>query len=302
MSQLPHAIGEYMLERRVGVGWHAEVFAARDATGRPWAIKRFHPGLARAYGRELLVELHAELERMPRPCAPEWLDIDQIGWAPETSVDGTRIEESVLYASMSLASGGDLSEAQSPYPWPAPAVAQLLWSALRALAALQEGRPGAVFGQLHERHVMIDAQGGISLSPLCATSFLHRPGNRYCRGPLAVYRGDYEHWSPEQVGGGDVDARSDLFSAGLLAYKLLTGRHPFERSNQLATLHALLRGDEIAVPAIAEDAVPGLQTTLRAILARTPSERPDGARAALALGLQPSDEGRLQLAACARPS
>jgi serine/threonine-protein kinase len=78
--------------------------------------------------------------------------------------------------------------------------------------------------------------------------------------------------SPEQALGETVDARSDLFSFGILLAELLTGRHPFRRTTAEATLAAIIRDP----PAIATDRrpiPPAMTIIVRRLLAKHPADR-----------------------------
>lgn len=52
--------------------------------------------------------------------------------------------------------------------------------------------------------------------------------------------GTIAYMSPEQIQGGVVDQRSDLFAAGIMLHEMLTGRHPWVRRSPVDTLHAIL--------------------------------------------------------------
>ncbi len=82
--------------------------------------------------------------------------------------------------------------------------------------------------------------------------------------------------SPEQVQGKDMDARSDIFSFGLVLYEMLAGRRAFEGENSASVMAAILTSEpapvsEIAVPA-------ALDRLLRRCLAKDPEERWQTAR------------------------
>jgi eukaryotic-like serine/threonine-protein kinase len=88
-----------------------------------------------------------------------------------------------------------------------------------------------------------------------------------------IVLGTVAYMSPEQARGASVDARSDIFSFGLVLYEMVSGTNPFHRPSQIDTLSAIVR-----------DAPPPLQvqaasasTKLRAIsdkaLAKNPAER-----------------------------
>jgi serine/threonine protein kinase len=68
-------------------------------------------------------------------------------------------------------------------------------------------------------------------------------------------KGKLGYMSPEAVGGGDLDARSDLFSAGVISYELLTARPLFSRKNDYDTL-TRVRSMDVPPPSTMNPAVP----------------------------------------------
>ncbi len=87
-----------------------------------------------------------------------------------------------------------------------------------------------------------------------------------------VVLGTAAYMSPEQVSGGKVDGRSDLFSVGCMLSELVTGRRPFEGKNPMATLFKIAHQDPVLeVPAGAE--YEGLLPVLVRSLAKSADER-----------------------------
>jgi serine/threonine protein kinase len=77
--------------------------------------------------------------------------------------------------------------------------------------------------------------------------------------------GTAAYMSPEQAAGEEVDTRSDLWSLGIVAYQALTGRLPFQGTNALAIINAVLT----ATPAPVRSARPDVAPELEAIISRT---------------------------------
>jgi tetratricopeptide (TPR) repeat protein len=94
------------------------------------------------------------------------------------------------------------------------------------------------------------------------------------RAPLTEHGmrvGTPDYMSPEQALGEDLDERSDLFSFGIVVCEMLTGSHPFRRTNSVSTLSAIVR----EAPAFESSAAlpPAVVVILRKLLAKAPGDR-----------------------------
>lgn len=82
--------------------------------------------------------------------------------------------------------------------------------------------------------------------------------------------GTPEFMAPEQIVGGNVDTRSDIYAVGIVLYRLLAGHHPFEAKSRAEMYHAHLMKD---VPALPPGLVAGLDAVVRRALAKRPEDR-----------------------------
>ena len=91
--------------------------------------------------------------------------------------------------------------------------------------------------------------------------------------------GTLYYMSPEQLqaqaNGQEIDARSDIFSFGLVLYEMLTGKRAFEGSSPASVIAAIM---ERPAPSIADVAPPALDRVLKTCLAKDPDERWQSAR------------------------
>ncbi|MDX1547936.1 MAG: bifunctional serine/threonine-protein kinase/formylglycine-generating enzyme family protein, partial [Rhodothermales bacterium] len=86
--------------------------------------------------------------------------------------------------------------------------------------------------------------------------------------------GTVAYMSPEQTHGDAVDARTDLWSLGVVLYEMLVGERPFRGATQSVTIHAI-RHEEPAPVASRHPGVPAaVEALLRRLLAKDPSDRP----------------------------
>lgn len=100
-----------------------------------------------------------------------------------------------------------------------------------------------------------------------------------------VIEGTPRVMSPEQINGQDVDARSDLFSFGVLLYELLSGETPFANGNQRETLVRAITYHQVPLASLGLGIPRTLSDLVECLLEKEPAARPQSA-AELLLHLQ----------------
>ena len=86
------------------------------------------------------------------------------------------------------------------------------------------------------------------------------------------------HMAPEQLVALPVDARTDLWSCGVILYQMLTGVNPFEAATAASVMHRVLQSDVAAPSSIDAKISPSWDAVIRKALARKPGERFQTAR------------------------
>jgi serine/threonine-protein kinase len=130
-----------------------------------------------------------------------------------------------------------------------------------------------VHGEVSPGNVVLTYDGRVVLLGFGAI----RPNDPRLKPELTAVHGGYGYASPEQAKGTDVDRRSDVWSAGVLLWELVAGRHLFTASSEMAIMRQLLHGE---LPVL-EDVVPVPKPLARAVgsaLCRDRDLRPPAAR------------------------
>lgn len=122
---------------------------------------------------------------------------------------------------------------------------------------------------LKPQNIMLDQQGKVSVMDFGLAHSIEERGLTR----TGALMGTPDYMSPEQAKGEKADARSDLFSLGIIFYELLTGQLPFQAESLLGTLLALTRQRAKPVREI-DPAIPQvLSDIVSKCLATNPAER-----------------------------
>src|SRR5205085_758584 len=90
---------------------------------------------------------------------------------------------------------------------------------------------------------------------------------------VGSFVGTAEYASPEQIGSNEVDARSDIYSLGIILYELLTGSVPFTDTNPFAVMAKQLNDPIPPVRTARPDLSPAIESVVMKALAKNPANR-----------------------------
>jgi len=106
-------------------------------------------------------------------------------------------------------------------------------------------------------------------------------GSRLTKSGILI--GTPEYISPEQITGGTVDGRADLYSLGVVMYEMLTGQRPFASENAVNTLFQHLDADVPSPRSLVPEIPEPLDKLVMSAIARDPAARPNSALEMLTL-------------------
>lgn len=132
-------------------------------------------------------------------------------------------------------------------------------------------RAGIIHRDIKPGNVMLTADGAVKVMDFGIARAVAATTSTVTA--TAAVMGTAQYLSPEQARGENVDARSDLYSAGVLFYELLTGRPPFTGDSPVAIAYQHVREDP-APPSTSEpDLPPDLDAVVLKALAKNPDNR-----------------------------
>jgi TolB-like protein/Tfp pilus assembly protein PilF len=262
-------LGVYEILSPLGAGGMGEVYRARDTRlGRDIAIKVLPETVA------LDAERLARFEREARALAalnhPGIVTI----YAVEESGD-TR------FLAMELVEGESLDTILAQGSLPLPRFYEIAVPLSEALSAAHER--GIVHRDLKPGNVMVTHEGRVKVldfglarvdGPRSDPSLTDTPTqSRADLTSEGQVFGTVAYMSPEQARGGKVDARSDVFSLGIVLYQMLAGERPFQGESAVDLISAILRDRPPSLTDRRADAPPHLSRMLRRCLEKDPRDR-----------------------------
>ncbi len=133
-----------------------------------------------------------------------------------------------------------------------------------------DGKPlGIVHRDVSPHNVLLSEQGEVKL-----TDFgIAKAQNKTEKSLGNLIKGKVAFMSPEQASGGELDARSDLFSAGTMLYVMITRRHPFDAPTDYETLMLVKNGDFLPPETARPGLNPELYRAIRKAMGKTPADR-----------------------------
>ena len=267
-SMFGRTLGHYTIVDFVGAGGMGEVYRARDARiGRDVAIKVIPPVIAG--DPERLKRFEQEARAAGALNHPNVLTIYDVG-----------IQEGALYVVYELLEGETLRSRLGEGALPRRKAIEYARQIAAGLAAAHD--KGIIHRDLKPENVFLTRDGRIKildfgLAKLASPEGFASDGTALAA--LSPHResgkilGTPGYMAPEQLRGGVVDHRADLFNLGTILYEMLTGQRPFRGRTTHEILIAILNDDPIETPESGGKFDPSLARLLRRCLEKNPYER-----------------------------
>jgi beta-lactam-binding protein with PASTA domain len=256
----------YHVVSRIAHGGMATVYLATDTRlDREVALKVMHADLAR--DAEFVDRFIGEAKSVAR------LSHQNIVAVFDQGNDGQ-----CLYLAMEYVPGPTLRALLRERRWlPWAEALAIMEPILAALAAAHQA--GIVHRDVKPENVLITPDGRVKVVDFGLARATAAVGNTRA----GVIIGSVAYISPEQVTGAPTDARTDVYSAGIMLFEMLTGRQPYSGETPLAVAHAHVNSDVPPVSALVGGVPPAVDQLVRAATSRDPQWRPASAEVFLRL-------------------
>ncbi|ANZ20043.1 serine/threonine protein kinase [Streptomyces noursei ATCC 11455] len=260
--------GRYRLLDTIGRGGMGEVWRARDeALGRLVAVKCLKP-MGQRQEPGFLRVLRERFRREARVAAA-------LQHRGITVVHDFGEDDGILFIVMELLNGRNLSQLLDDnrrQPLPVPDVIEVAEQIAAALAYTHE--QAVVHRDLKPANIVRTTDGTVKICDFGIARLGHDIGFTARLTGTGVAMGSPHYMSPEQIGGGTVDHRSDLYSLGCVLYEIATGAPPFAQGDAWAVLVGHRDTPPEPPRAVRPDLPEAYERIVLDLLAKDPDERP----------------------------
>jgi serine/threonine-protein kinase len=247
-------VGRYEILEIIGTGAHGRVARAHDPLiSRLVAIKLFPKELASGEARQRFIQ---EARVVGQLSHPSIITLHDMGIDEATQTP---------YLVMEFLEGQPLDRilerGSVPYP------KACAWAAEVACALGVAHRKGVIHGDVKPANMLITDDGRVKLMDFGMARLASHDSKAT---PLV---GTPAYWCPEQILGKPQDARSDLFSLGVVLYEMVTGKRPFDADSLQGICGRVLSSTPLP-PSHANPSVPsGFDAIVARCLAKDPAAR-----------------------------
>ena len=265
-------LGPYEILAPIGAGGMGEVYRAKDTRlGRDVAVKVLPAHMSSS------AELRQRLER-------EAKTISQLSHPHICMLHDVGHENGTDYLVMEFLEGETLADRLAKGALP---VDQALRIGIEIAGALDAAhRSGIIHRDLKPGNVMLTKSGvkllDFGLAKLAAPD--KRAVSQATSLPTALQEsqplttrgtilGTFQYMSPEQLEGGEADARSDIFAFGCVLYEMLTGQKAFTGKSQASLIGSIMNSEPPAISSIQPMTPPALDRVVKGCLAKEPEHR-----------------------------
>ena len=247
-------VGRYNILEIIGTGANGRVARAHDPLiDRLVAIKLFSPELASGVGRQRFFQEARVVGQLSHPYIIAVHDM------------GIEESSSTPYIVMEYLKGSSLDRILNKGSVPFPKACA--WAADVATALDVAHSHGVIHGDVKTANILITDQGRVKLMDFGMARLASHNGSG---SPLL---GTPAYWCPEQIQGKPQDARSDIFSLGVVLYEMITGHRPFDADSLQGICSRVLSSTPLSPSRVNASLPATFDSVIASCLAKDPAER-----------------------------
>lgn len=253
-------LGHFRLLEQIGAGGMGEVYRAHDERlDRDVAIKILPPGsLSDDKKRKRFKQEALALAKLNHPNIAAIYDFDSEGDSE--------------FLVMELLSGKSLADKLEAGPLPERMVVNFGRQMCEGLAAAHA--QGILHRDLKPANLGLSADGRLKILDFGLAKLLYsNPGDATGSLTDAPVVGTLRYMAPEQLSGKNIDARADIYAAGMVLYEMSTGKRPFHDENGVALISSILNQPPIPPPKLNPQISAPLTAIILKALEKDPARR-----------------------------